>query len=148
MGGVASGHADGCVRFWDASTATKVLEMPTMHQGQCTSVQYSPTDGYTLASTGRDNAVRILDSRVCAVVMNLTDPKYRVNYNWSNAEFSPDGENIVTGSGKEVFIWSVRGGKVERILKGHSDYVERVVWGSGERQVVSAGKDGSVIVWE
>ncbi|GMI38515.1 hypothetical protein TeGR_g6717, partial [Tetraparma gracilis] len=145
---VATAHADGGVRFWDLSKLTKILEMPSVHTGQCTSCEFHPFDGYTVLTTGRDNAIRLLDSRVCQVSLTLVDPKYRCNYNWSNAAFSPDGEYVVSGSGKDVFIWSVRAGKLERVLRGHSDLVEKVVWSAGARQVVSAGKDGSVVVWE
>jgi autophagy-related protein 16 len=145
---VVTGHADGGVRFWDVKTSQKVLELPSVHVGQCTSVAYHPIDGYTVCTTGRDNIVRLVDSRVGEVVVTLSDVKYRVNYNWSNAAFSPDGSYIVTGSAKDVLIWSLTAGKVEKVLQGHNELVETVAWGSGERQVVSGDKGGGVVVWE
>jgi WD40 repeat protein len=60
-----------------------------------------------------------------------------------SAAFSPDGQKIVSASGRVVQIWSVATGDCEQTMKGHSSAVNSVAFNPDGLKVVSAsGKYG------
>jgi WD40 repeat protein len=54
---IATGHADGTVRLWDAASGIQELSLGAT-SGQVTSLAFSP-DGRMLATNGGDGIVRI-----------------------------------------------------------------------------------------
>ena len=61
--------------------------------------------------------------------------------------FGPDGRRVATGSrDKSIAIWSLRGGRLDRALVGHSRTVSALGFtGSGE--LVSGDIGGKVLLW-
>ena len=62
--------------------------------------------------------------------------------------FSPDGQQIVSGSGDNlVKVWSVSGGKEIASLAGHTNYVSSVAFSPDGQHIVSGSSDDLVKVW-
>jgi hypothetical protein len=138
---IASGHADGTVRLWDAETGT-ALRVLKEHSNSVLSVAFSP-DGHTLASGSGDNTVTLWDVRSGNSLRVL-----KGHSNWVNSvAFSPDGQTLASGSDDNtVTLWDVRSGNSLRVLKGHSNMVRSVAW-SPDGQTLASGADSTVTLW-
>ena len=62
--------------------------------------------------------------------------------------FSRDGTRVVSGSSdRSVRVWNAVTGDIERVVKGHTSYVESVAFSHSGTRVASGGHDGTVLVW-
>ena len=67
--------------------------------------------------------------------------------------FSPDGKQIVSGSGErgkpgEIKVWDAETGQESLTLKGHSDWVTSVSFSPDGKRIVSGSFDETVKVWD
>jgi WD40 repeat protein len=66
----------------------------------------------------------------------------------SSVAFSPDGQNIVSGSNDNlVKVWSGSGGKEVASLAGHAGTVYSVAFSPDGQHIVSGSEDKLVKVW-
>jgi hypothetical protein len=64
------------------------------------------------------------------------------------ADFSPNGELVVTGSlDRKAIVWSARTGEVVTTFTGHSDRVRAAGFSPNGELVVTGSNDGKAIVW-
>ncbi|HMS51784.1 MAG: WD40 repeat domain-containing protein [Chitinophagales bacterium] len=62
--------------------------------------------------------------------------------------FSPDAKWLATaGEGNDILIWDLGKNTLERTLKGHSQYINHVVFNQTGDKLASASDDGYVILW-
>ncbi|KAE9387351.1 WD40 repeat-like protein [Gymnopus androsaceus JB14] len=67
----------------------------------------------------------------------------------NSVAFSPDGTQIVSGSGDEsVRIWDASTGKEMHKLEGHTNWVYSVAFSPDGTQIVSGSGDESVRIWD
>jgi len=62
--------------------------------------------------------------------------------------FSPDGNQIVSGSNKSVQVWDAKTGEQLKKLQGHTRSVNSVRFSPDGNQIVSGSSDKSVCVWD
>jgi WD40 repeat protein len=64
--------------------------------------------------------------------------------------FSPDGRKVASGGDKDkrVIVWDVQTGAIVFNAIAHPDAVQRVAFSTDGQRVISAGKDGSIVVWD
>ncbi|MET0237849.1 MAG: protein kinase [Kibdelosporangium sp.] len=110
-----------------------------------TSIAYSP-DGRTLAVTLSGGKVGLC---------NLADPGSELtilaghNGIAADAEFSPDGQTLVTGgSDRLVRLWRVRDGEPTGVLTGHDATVRRVTFSPDGRTLATASQDHALRLWD
>ena len=53
---IASGHLDGGLRCWDVKSGDRVLDLPSLHDGGVTSVQWNPRKGHEILTAGESNS--------------------------------------------------------------------------------------------
>ncbi|VDP42912.1 unnamed protein product [Soboliphyme baturini] len=62
-------------------------------------------------------------------------------------EVAPDGSVCCAGVGEYIYTWSICNGKLRSIVDGHYQTVSKIKFTSDGSYLVSAAKDGIVIVW-
>ncbi|XP_022249946.1 apoptotic protease-activating factor 1-like isoform X1 [Limulus polyphemus] len=73
----------------------------------------------------------------------------RSHYYTTCCVLSPDEQYIAAGTSEcAVVIWSVNSGQVVVSFKGHSEPVQTVDYSRDGRMLLSASKDGTVMVWD
>mmetsp|Transcript_29479 Transcript_29479/g.54089 ORF Transcript_29479/g.54089 Transcript_29479/m.54089 type:complete len:234 (-) Transcript_29479:240-941(-) len=148
---VVSGHLDGGIRCWDVRSGDRVLDLPLLHEGGVTSVQWKPKSGHEILTNGRDSILKIVDARTKAVIKAVNDPGFRTLTNHASSSFSPDGAYIAAGSGDsgDFFVWNVASGELEKRLSAHSCGAVGFAWGMGGtngQQVGTIDKSGVLIL--
>eukprot|EP00058_Branchiostoma_floridae_P020988 XP_002606478.1 hypothetical protein BRAFLDRAFT_115453 [Branchiostoma floridae] len=75
------------------------------------------------------------------------------NHSFDNPEtnsivITKDG-TLCSGCGdNNVYLWDLQTGTCTNTLKGHTDYIHALTLRGNDQQVVSAGEDGSVRIWD
>lgn len=150
---IASGHLDGGLRCWDVRSGDRVIDMPSIHDGGVTSVQWKLGSGHEILTNGRDSTLKIIDARTKAVVKTYRDAAFRTMTNHASSSFSPDGAHVAAASGGngDVFVWNVASGNIEKRLNAHSCGAVGLAWGRGGtngQQVATIDKSGVLILWK
>ena len=95
---------------------------------------------------------------MCFFLFQNPKPKWTFNIPSDNPFETPetnsvavnDGDNIlVAGCGdNNVYLFDLTNGDIKETLKAHTDYVHAVKYLEKTDQVVSAGEDGMVHIWD
>ena len=135
---------DGQAHLWDR--ATQEHRLAIRHGAAIYSVAVSPDSRY-LATAGGDGVVRISNAKDGSAVRSLSGHQDRV----LGVAFSPhDGRFLVSCSrDRTARVWDTTTGREigDSPLRGHSWWVWSAAFSADEKQIVTAGQDGKVIVW-
>ncbi|KAK9450470.1 WD40-repeat-containing domain protein [Limtongia smithiae] len=123
------------IRLLDLRSSASA-QMLTGHQGPTVQVvKWSPIDPFMLASGGADGTVRLWDIRrtnACLTVMNLENMHggYGTSMPYSREAFSTPQTSLLEN------------------IKSHRGVVNSLAWLADGRQLVSAGTDEMIRVWD
>ncbi|KAL7448022.1 hypothetical protein ACHAWC_000288, partial [Mediolabrus comicus] len=139
---VITGHLDGGVRFWDVRSGSsgsgdkEVLDIPSLHEGGVTSVQWKPGSSHYILTCGRDSTLKIIDGRNCSIVKTFSNRALRIMSNNARCSYSPDpeGRYVACGGGDtgDLFVFDVASCELKkRLSSAHKAGVVGLAWGKG-----------------
>jgi WD40 repeat protein len=135
---------DGSIELLDMPSG-KVFRRFAASSGAPSVLAFSP-DGQRLAvAIGKGkmtDKVRLWDVNTGKVILDGADRQ-----TIRSLAFSPDGKSLAT-SGDDVRLWDTATGKQLSTLRGHDGMVIVVIFAASGRQLVTAGTDGTVRLWD
>lgn len=144
-----TGSGDGTVRRWEVATHLQVGIYGFSGQSVA-SFDLSP-DEKMLVTAGYQSPIRLWDLESDKLVRELSGHQSPVR----QVVFSPDGKNIISGSGdvsdkkdNTVRVWEVASGRELLKLTGHNSIVTGVAATPDGKTIASIDFEGTVKVWE
>ncbi|PXF42554.1 Protein tipD [Gracilariopsis chorda] len=140
---IASGHKDGCVRLWSLKDDDACIGGSKLHTKGISSIACLD-DGHSVVSLGRDNMIRVSDTRMTGVsAVREMDCLVETVSDWHR--LAGNGRHVACGTGTQgdVGFWNVDSGKLVRRVKSHSPGLDTDVLGMVARKLRNPG---SVVV--
>jgi WD40 repeat protein len=138
---LASAGEDGAVRFWNQAKGDTFAVLGA-HEGPVVSLGYSPNGQQVLTASSADNSVKLWQ------VPTAGPRAYSHAGAVTSAALSPDGSRLVTGSDdKQVRLWNLTNGNVERTYTGPALGVLAVAYAPAADRVAAGAADKSLWVW-
>ncbi len=104
-------------RLWDASTGHPATE-PLLHEANLRAGAFNP-DGRLLLTTAVDGTVRVWDTGTGRLLTDLFKnqegrrlEQFKRPDELGFAQFSPDGQRLITASGRSTQVWEARTGRL------------------------------------
>ncbi|CAH2063821.1 unnamed protein product, partial [Iphiclides podalirius] len=142
-----TGGYDGKVKLWDASSGFCVVTFGE-HKSTVTGLVFSANKRF-LVSSSLDGTVRCYDLTRYRNFRTLTSPSL---VQFSCVALDSSGELCAAGGQDvfEIFLWSVKFGKLLDVLSGHEAPVASVVFSpsAGSSKLASAGWDKTLRLWD
>jgi len=140
---VATENWEGKIQMWDAVNV-RLIRSIQGHADWVLCVAYSP-DGKEFVTGSRDGSVYVWDAESGARLRVLRDPELDpVN----SVVYSPDGRYVVAATqSRHILSWQKNGGKLFNFYAGHDLSVTSLAFPASGKQLVSAGLDGTIRIW-
>ena len=140
---LASIGGDDTIRLWDSRTGKNIAVLRQSHEGEPSSVAFSP-DGKTLAFGGA-GTIELRDAssgKRLALCSGHTD---RV----CSLEFSPDGKTLASASlDGSAKLWDALAGKCRATLPGIPGWPSNVAFSPDGNTLASAGEKRTIKLWD
>jgi RNA polymerase sigma factor (sigma-70 family) len=137
---VVTAGEDGLVRVWETATGKELRQFP-IGRAHVTNLTFTP-DGKTLAVGG--DAVRLFDWQEGKNKLSQFGHAFTIGA----IAVSPDGRTVATAAEGPVQVWDAATGRPLRQLDGHDSGVARMQWSADGQQLLIAGHDNTVGVWD
>jgi len=148
-GAVAVGYSDHHIRVFRLDDFSLQKEY-VAHNNSVFALRYTP-DGRWLLSGSRDARLKVwTPDEDYALHQEVPAHLFAIN----DLQFSPDGKHFVTCSmDKSVKVWRTEDLTLLKVIDkarhaGHGTSVNKLLWSPVTHQVVSAGDDRTISVWD
>lgn len=136
-----TGSKDRLILCWDLRMEKRVASLRQRMGGVNDMALY--LDQMQVVSVGQERRLTFWDLRD-------TEPTHAIQLSAEATALalSRDGKLLATG-GKDQMIrlWSFEGGRFIQDGMGHSGTISRIVFSPDDRQMVSVGEDGCILIW-
>ena len=140
---LATGHDDGTIKLWDASTG----RLQGVLAGHTTGVRALAFARHSrqLASGGDDGHVKLWHTVTRHVQATLEGHDGPV----TSVAYSPDGSTLVSGGADgSARLWHAESGTFRRTLQGHSGEITCLAYSPDGRTLASGSLDQTVKLWD
>jgi WD40 repeat protein len=128
---------------YDAKTGREINHVPT-GQIEINATVFAP-DGKTIATSGDDETIRLLDAVDGKPRLRISGPKGRHAF---SVLFTPSGGQIVTTWNDPVIrIFNTQTGALEGELKDSKDTVNQIALAPDGKTLASGSDDGAARLW-
>jgi WD40 repeat protein len=139
---VASGHDDGRVRFWEATTLRFIGEIEA-HPKAVSAVAFAST-GDRVATAGEDRTVRVWDEFTHKQLGEFRSHTDRI----PALAWSPDGRLFVSaGWDTSARVWKPESPDPVILLNSHSDQVLTLAFSPTGQVLATADSDNDIHLW-
>jgi WD40 repeat protein len=148
---IATAGSDGEVRLWSRDKENKLLQFisfKTNQDGTIWSVNFHPKENL-LATAGSDGTVKIWDfqGHRLKTAPDFKNPEMN-NNKVESVRFSRKGDILaIVGENSKAGLWKISEDKLIE-LKGHQGTVYGVGFSPNDKEVVTAGDDGTIRRWD
>ena len=146
-GSVATGSEDGKVKLWDGQSGFCFVTF-SEHAGPVTGVTFAPPSGKAVLSASMDGTVRAYDTTRYRNFRTFTSPR-PAQFGCLSVDASGD---LVAAGGVDVFeiyLWSVKTGKLLEVIAGHHGPVSGLHFSPNpaSSMLASVSWDGTLRLW-
>nr|CAB3265326.1 periodic tryptophan protein 2 homolog [Phallusia mammillata] len=142
---IVTGGEDGKVKVWNTNSGFCFVTF-SEHTAAITGVQFT-SNGHVIMSSSIDGTVRAFDLHRYRNFRTFTAPR--------PTQFSclaADGSGELVGAGSEdnfeIYVWSVRTGRLLDVLAAHEAPVSSIAFSPNESLLASGSWDHSAILWK
>ena len=142
---IIAGGVNQEIKMWDVHSGNSVMTLKG-HTGTITAVKYSPNGKY-IVSASDDKSIICWDADNGSIQWQFRGPER----GFSCLSYSPDGNYIAATTDDvnyPVIVCDSKTGKILVAYKGLMAPAESVAFCPDSRHIVSAGIDGSIIIWD
>lgn len=137
-----AGGLDGALRVYDLAGLVGPRRLPERHSDQVNAVAGLP--GGRVLSAGRDGSLRLWD-----IDNERQLARWEAGTDVTALTVSPGGRRVLFGgTDRLLHLRDVGAGRDRTVLGGHEDWIWDLRFSADGKTAVSAGRDGSVRVWE
>jgi WD40 repeat protein/serine/threonine protein kinase len=141
---LATGHADGLAKVWDAATGELLLTLRGHGAGWVRWVAYSP-NGRHIATASWDKTAKVWDALTGQCLFTLAGHTDSVN----RLAYSPDGRHIATASlDHTAKVWDAATGRELLTFPQHTDHVYGVAFSPDGKRLATTSRDHTARVWD
>ena len=142
---LVTGGDDNKVKVWTVANGFCFVTFAD-HSARVSAVAFLPT-GHAVLSASMDGTVRAFDLVRYRNFRTLTTP-HPVQF--SSLAVDPSGDIVVAGSQDtfQIFVWSLKTGRLLDVLAAHEGPVVALSFAPGESLLASGSWDGTVRTWD
>lgn len=146
---IAMAMSDKTIRILDVDSYECIATLRG-YESSVNSLHFSPDGKYIVAAMGN----WLFNNDNCAMVWNIKSKEivtilYRHTHCVMTAQFSPNGESIVTASNdKTARVWDAGSGMCKKILAGHTKKVYYAQFSPDGKNIVTASEDNTIRIWD
>ena len=144
---LAAATDEQVIRLWDAHTGDVKATLTGGHTRSGAVVAFSPNKSL-LASGSDDGTIRLWNTTTGELLLTFPEQPNNEISSVMSIAFSPDGQTIVNGCWKKIYISDLTTGKHIATLIGHTDWVRSLSFSPDGKILASGSDDGTVLLWE
>jgi RNA polymerase sigma factor (sigma-70 family) len=152
---MASAVLPGRIRVWNAADGKLLRELGQERAKTKAKIQeyqahiieqmeFSP-DGKWLATVENVQVVRVWEIATGKELYTVTGPPGEGIRSFA---FTPRGDKLVLGAGRDLVLWDLAADKADSVLKGHTGSALALAFSADGKYLVSGGFDQTVRRWE
>lgn len=137
-----TGNNDNVARLWKVNNENNDIDT-LHHRNKINSISYSPDSQYLITTESNDDTARIWNAKTGKLSMKLPHNK-AVKF----AEYSQDGEKIVSTLSNSAIVWNVKTSDIVCETEKHNIYFYKCVRFSNDGNYIITIANDDINVWD